>query len=50
MVIPIANAADIITEAEKIMARERIVIDAAQSPDFNMEKLRAAWKGMAEIH
>ena len=50
VVIPIANAADIITEAEKIMARERIVIEAAQSPGFNMDKLRAAWKGMSEIH
>ena len=50
VVIPVENVADIIAEAERIMARERIVISAAQSPDFNMDKLRAAWKGMAEIH
>ena len=50
VVIPMANAADIITEAEKIMARERIVIEAAQTPGFNMVKLRSAWKGMSEIH
>ena len=50
VVVPLADAANVIEEAEKIMARERIVIDAAQQPDFNMDKLRAAWKGMAEIH
>lgn len=50
VVVPPADAANVIEEAEKIMARERIVIDAAQQPDFDMDKLRAAWKGMAEIH
>jgi regulator of RNase E activity RraA len=50
VVVPIADASNVIEEAEKIMARERIVIDAAQRPDFDMDKLRAAWKGMAEIH
>ena len=50
VVIPVENAADVTTEAERIMAREHVVITAAQSPDFNMDKLRAAWKGMAEIH
>jgi len=50
VVVPVADAANVIEEAAKIMARERIVIDAAQQPDFDMDKLRAAWKGMAEIH
>ena len=48
--LPIEHAEDITAEAERIMAREHIVISAAQRPDFNMDKLRAAWKGMAEIH
>jgi len=50
VVVPLADAANVIGAAEKIMARERIVIDVAQQPDFDMDKLRAAWKGMAEIH
>jgi len=50
VVVPLADAANVIEAAEKIMARERIVIDVAQQPDFDMDKLRAAWKGMAEIH
>jgi regulator of RNase E activity RraA len=49
-VIPIASAADVVEEAKRIMARERIVIDAARAPDFNMDKLKQAWKGMSEIH
>lgn len=50
VVIPLEDAAAVIAEAEKIMARERIVIDASQQPDFSIEKLREAFKGMAEIH
>ncbi len=50
VVIPMESAAAVVEEAAKIMARERIVIEAAQKPGFNMEKLRAAFKGMAEIH
>lgn len=50
VVVPVANAGAVVEEAGKIMARERILIDAAQQPGFNMEKMRAAWKGMAEIH
>ena len=50
VVVPVEDAAAVVEEAKKIMARERIVIDASQRPDFNMEKLRAAWKGQTEIH
>lgn len=50
VVVPADNARAVIAEAEKIIARERILIDAAQQPGFNLDKLRAAWKGMAEIH
>ncbi|MDA0788544.1 MAG: RraA family protein [Proteobacteria bacterium] len=49
-VIPIANAADVVTEADRIMKRERILINAAREPGFNMEKMKKAWAGMAEIH
>ena len=49
-VIPLERVADVIAEAKRIIAREHIVISAARSPGFNMEKLKEAWKGMAEIH
>jgi hypothetical protein len=32
------------------MARERILINAAKEPGFNIEKMKKAWAGMAEIH
>ncbi|MBT4162525.1 MAG: RraA family protein [Gammaproteobacteria bacterium] len=50
VVIPLEAAPAVIEAAETIMAKERIVIDASQKPGFNMQKLREAWKGMAEIH
>jgi regulator of RNase E activity RraA len=50
VVVPAQDAAAILEEAAKIAARERIIIAAAKQPGFNMDKLRAAWKGMAEIH
>ena len=50
VVVPAGDAEAIVEEAAKIMAREHIVIEASQKPGFNMEKLREAWKGQAEIH
>ena len=50
VVIPLESAADVVEEAARIMARERILISAAQQPGFNMEKMKQAWAGMAEIH
>ena len=50
VVVPEQHVEAVIAEAQKIIARERIVINASQQPGFDMEKLRAAWKGMAEIH
>lgn len=50
VVIPANDAENILIEAEKIAAREKIIVTAARSPDFNMQKLREAWRGMAEIH
>ena len=50
VVVPAEDAEAIVEEATKIMARERIVIEASQRPGFNMAKLREAWKGQTEIH
>ncbi|MFT7653254.1 MAG: hypothetical protein ACI9ON_002157 [Limisphaerales bacterium] len=41
---------DVVEEAKRIMARERVLIDAARAPGFNMAKMKEAWKVMAEIH
>lgn len=50
VVVPIDDAEAVVEEAVRIMAKERIVIEASQQPGFNMEKLREAWKGQTEIH
>lgn len=49
VVIPGDSAQNVVDEAKKLMARERILIDAAKQPGFNIKKMRAAWAGMAEI-
>ena len=50
VVIPMESAQNVVEEARRIMAREHILISAAKEPGFNMEKMKQAWKGMAEIH
>jgi len=50
VVIPADAAEAIPAAAEKIMARERILIEASQQPGFNMDAMRRAWKGMSDIH
>ena len=50
VVVPAGSAAAIVEEAAKIMARERVVIEASQKSGFDMTKLREAWKGQSEIH
>ena len=50
VVVPVADAVGIVEEAVRIMAKERVVIEAAQQPGFNMKKLREAWKGQSDIH
>ena len=50
VVIPLDDAANVVEEARLIMARERILIEAAQQPGFNVEKIREAQSRMADIH
>ena len=50
VVIPLESVQHVVEEAGKIMARERILINAAKEPGFNIEKMKKAWAGMAEIH
>ncbi|MGE4608186.1 MAG: RraA family protein [Myxococcota bacterium] len=50
VVVPIDKAEQVVEAAKRIAAQERILIDAAQQPGFDIEKMQAAWKGMREIH
>ena len=50
VVVPIDKAEQVVEAARRIATQERILIDAAQQPGFNIEKMKAAWKGMSEIH
>ncbi len=49
-VIPIENAEAVVETAALIAKRERVLISAAREPGFNMDKMREAWKGIAELH
>ena len=50
VVIPINDAANVVEEAQRIMARERILIEASQQPGFSVEKIKEAQQRMADIH
>jgi regulator of RNase E activity RraA len=50
VVIPWEVANQVKEAADTIARRERVVIDAAQEPGFNMERLRKAWGDAAEVH
>lgn len=50
VVIPHAVARNIKAAAEDIGRRERVIIDAARAPGFNIDKLRKAQGAAAEIH
>jgi len=50
VVIPLEDAENVVAEAKRIMARERILIEAAQQPGFSVEKIKQAQQRMADIH
>jgi regulator of RNase E activity RraA len=50
VVIPVEDAQNVVEEAKRIMARERILIEAAQQPGFNVDKIKEAQQRMADIH
>ena len=50
MVVP-AEAVKKLPEAIALLERkEKVILDAAKSPDFDIDKLKAAMAGSAEIH
>ena len=50
VVIPHEVADGVKAAAQRVQARERIIIEAARQPGFNLEKLRAAQGRAAELH
>ncbi len=50
VVIPHEVATKVKAAAEQVIRRERVIIDAARQPGFNIETLRAARGRAAEIH
>lgn len=50
VVIPESVASRIPEAAAGVARRERVVIEAAQRPDFDLDQLRGAWKKASELH
>lgn len=50
VVIPAAQAGEVNAAADLIARRERVIIEAAQQPGFDMDALRSAQGNAAEIH
>ncbi len=50
VVIPLDAAAKVKAAADKIATNERVIIDAAQKPGFDIEDLRKAWADLEEFH
>jgi regulator of RNase E activity RraA len=50
VVIPWEVATQVKEAADSIARRERVIIDAAKEPGFNMERLKKAWGDAAEVH
>ena len=49
VVIPWDVADQVLDAARQIAAQEAVIISAAQTPGFNIDKLRAAWGDAAEV-
>jgi len=49
VVVPTDAVSDIIDQLDLMVRREKVVLDVARGPDFNVEKLKSAWKKSTEI-
>ena len=49
VVIPWEVAGQVLAAAKQIADREAVIIQAAQQPDFNIDKLRQAWGDAADV-
>ena len=50
VVLPEAAIDDVLTEAARIQKRERVLIEAAQQPGFDLDAIKAAYQTMSDIH
>ena len=50
VVVPWEIATQVKEAADTIARRERVIIDAAREPGFNMQRLKKAWGDAAEVH
>jgi regulator of RNase E activity RraA len=50
VVIPWEVATQVKEAADAIARRERVIIEAAKEPGFDMERLKKAWGDAAEVH
>ena len=48
--IPTEIAEDVVAEAARIAEQEAILIGASKEPGFNVDKIKEAYKRMADIH
>ena len=50
VMVPSEAVAQIPEVVERLVRKEKVILDAAKAPDFNIEKLKAAMQGAKEIH
>lgn len=50
VMIPAEAVAQIPDVVARLVRREKVILDAAKAPDFNIDKLKAAMQGAKEIH
>ena len=50
VMVPAEAVAQIPEVVERLVRKEKVILDAAKAPDFNIEKLKAAMQGAKEIH
>ncbi|MEM8689112.1 MAG: RraA family protein [Pseudomonadota bacterium] len=50
VMVPAEAVTKIPDVVERLVRREKVILDAANAPDFDIEKLKAAMQGAKEIH
>ncbi len=50
VMVPAEAVTKIPDVVERLVRKEKVILDAAKAPDFNIDKLKAAMQGAKEIH
>ncbi len=50
VMVPAETVRQIPDVVDRLVRREKVILDAARAPDFNIDKLKAAMQGAKEIH